>query len=221
MSEPERTSPRVRVGLVDDHDVVGIALEHALRNNPTLEFTGMARTVDDLLGTRSISLAVLDLRLADGSSPVRNVERLAASGVGAVAYTSAENPYLVRLVARSPILGIERKSAPLGNLIETLERAAAGATVMSPDWAAAMDSDPALARAGLSPKEQEVLALFATGFKAQAVASQAGVAVPTVDDYVRRIRAKYAKVGRPAYTKVDLYKRAIEDGFLPLPDGGR
>jgi hypothetical protein len=38
-----------------------------------------------------------------------------------------------------------------------------------------------------------------------------------VDDYVRRIRAKYAKIGRHAPSKVDLYKRAVEDGFLPPP----
>jgi two-component system, NarL family, response regulator DevR len=37
---------------------------------------------------------------------------------------------------------------------------------------------------------------------------------------VRRIRSKYARIGRNADTKIDLYKRAIEDGFLPLPDSG-
>jgi hypothetical protein len=42
--------------------------------------------------------------------------------------------------------------------------------------------------------------------------------VSTIEDYVRRIRAKYARAGRPAMTKVDLYKRAVEDGFLPAPN---
>ncbi len=39
----------------------------------------------------------------------------------------------------------------------------------------------------------------------------------TVNDYLLRIRAKYAQQGREALTKVDLYKRAVEDGVLPPP----
>jgi hypothetical protein len=35
---------------------------------------------------------------------------------------------------------------------------------------------------------------------------------------VRRIRQKYARAGRPAHTKIDLYKRAVEDGILPSPE---
>jgi DNA-binding CsgD family transcriptional regulator len=71
--------------------------------------------------------------------------------------------------------------------------------------------------AGLSGRERRVLALFADGMKAQLVASTLGLSESTVDDYLRRIRAKYAKVGRPANTKIDLYKRALEDGILPYP----
>ena len=88
---------------------------------------------------------------------------------------------------------------------------------MSVDWAAALDSDPDLIQAGLSRQEQRALSLFANGNKEQSVASQMGIAQGTVDDYIRRVRAKYALVGRRADTKVDLYKRAVEDGFRPLP----
>ena len=92
---------------------------------------------------------------------------------------------------------------------------------MSAEWAAAIDSDPTLDDAKLSGQEQRVLTLFSAGLKAQAVASAMNIAVPTVEDYIRRIRSKYGEIGRPAYTKVDLYKRAIEDGFLPLPSNGQ
>ncbi|MFJ7624450.1 DNA-binding response regulator, partial [Rhodococcus erythropolis] len=40
----------------------------------------------------------------------------------------------------------------------------------------------------------------------------------TVNDYLQRIRQKYAAAGRPAPTKTDLYKRAVEDGVLPIPE---
>jgi two-component system, NarL family, response regulator DevR len=136
-------------------------------------------------------------------------------------FTSGESPYLVRSVSKSPIAGLIRKSESLPALVEAIRRVAAGEDSMSADWAAAIDGDPILASAGLSPQEQTVLSLFARGLKAQAVGAQMGIAVGTVDDYVRRIRAKYVRAGRPAHTKVDLYKRAVEDGILPAPDADR
>jgi len=207
--------------LIDDHEIVAIALEHALASVPELRYDGVTSTVDELFArTPQPELVVLDLRLADGSSPIGNVERLAAAGAKVVAFTSGENPYMVRLAARVPVLGIVRKSAPMSTLVDTLVRSAVGEPVMSTELASAMESDPDLDRAGLSPQEQQVLTLFATGVKAVAVASAVGIAESTVEDYVRRIRVKYARIGRPAHTKVDLYKRAIEDGFLPLPEQG-
>jgi two-component system response regulator DevR len=207
-----------RVGLVDDHEIVSVALAGVIAGLPELEFAGVAPTVDELLTARDdLDVVVLDLRLADGSSPVNNVARLDAHGINVLAFTSGENPYLVRLVSQTAVLGVIRKSEPVAVLAEALERAADGRPVVSTDWAAALDSDPKLSEARLSPQEQNILALFAGGNKTQAVASQAGIAIGTVDDYVRRIRAKYAKIGRHAPSKVDLYKRAVEDGFLPPP----
>jgi DNA-binding CsgD family transcriptional regulator len=45
---------------------------------------------------------------------------------------------------------------------------------------------------GLSPKEQEVLAQYASGNKWIAVAHRVGLSSSTVAEYVRRIRYKYA-----------------------------
>jgi DNA-binding NarL/FixJ family response regulator len=210
-----------RVALIDDHEIIALALREAISHVPELAFAGVAATVDELIDDYpDAGLVVLDLRLADGSSPIGNVERLVERGASVIAYTSGENPYLLRLVATTAILGIVRKADPVSVLVETLQQAAGGRAVMSTEWAAAIDSDPGLNDAGLSVQEQQVLRLFATGLKAQSVAAAMKIAVPTVEDYVRRIRNKYARIGRNADTKIDLYKRAIEDGFLPLPDSG-
>jgi two-component system response regulator DevR len=209
------------VVLIDDHEILALALREAVADVPGLRFAGVADTVDAALARfPDAGLAVLDLRLADGSSPIGNVERLVERGAAVIAYTSGESPYLMRLVASTPILGIVRKSDPVAVLVETLRLAAAGEPSMSTEWAAAIDSDPGLDAAALSEQEQHVLRLFATGLKAQSVAASVGISPATVEDYVRRIRAKYARIGRSADTKVDLYKRALEDGFLPLPDSG-
>ncbi len=215
---PVSSSRPTRVALVDDHAIVEVALRAALADITSVEFQGVSPTVHDLLAEHGdAELVVLDLRLADGSSPISNVSALREHGMRVIAYTSGEDPYLVRLVARTEVLGIVRKSAPVDVLLETIRAAADGQALMSTEWAAAIDADPELSDARLSAQEESVLAMFATGLKTQSVASALGIAVGTVEDYVRRIRSKYARVGRAAPTKIDLYKRAIEDGFLPIP----
>ena len=214
-----RTTP-YRLGLVDDHEIVAVAFSSLIGKMDDVELVCDARTVDDLLALgEHLDLVVLDLRLADGSSPVNNVERLAATGVNVIAFTSGENPFLVRLAAKTAVLGVVRKSEPVAVLEDSLLRAAAGLPVISTDWAAAVDSDPDLDQAGLSPQEQKVLSLFASGKKAQAVAYDAGIALGTVDDYVRRVRAKYAQAHRQVRSKSDMHRAAVEDGFLPGEQG--
>ena len=87
--------------------------------------------------------------------------------------------------------------------------------------AAAIDGDPDLGDVGLSPRQLEVLELYASGEKLDRVARLTGLAPQTVNDYLQRIRQKYAEAGRPAPTKTDLYKRAVEDGLLPIPERPR
>ena len=202
-----------RVGLIEDHRLVALGVIEVLGNGGF--HVEVAATVRDLLdrGGR-FALAILDLRLADGSSVGDNVSALRAVGIPVLVLTSGESADLVREAARSDVLGIVRKSRPEGEIRAAVADAIAGKPVASVDWAAALDADPQLADAGLSPREREVLALYAAGEKAQAVAAEMGISTPTVANYITRIRHKYAAVGRPAPTKVDLYRRAAEDRLL-------
>jgi DNA-binding NarL/FixJ family response regulator len=207
-----------RVGLVDDHEVVSVAVQSAVEQIADLEFVGSAPNVGELLRLFSpIDIAILDLRLADGSSPISNVQRLEAIGARTVVFTSGESPYLLRSVAKTQVFGIVRKSAPLDVLVNTLRSVAAGEADVSAEWASAMETDPVLGAAKLSGQEQLVLEHLANGLKAIAIGYELGIATATVDDYIRRIRAKYQRLGRPAHTRIDLYKRAVEDGILPPP----
>jgi two-component system, NarL family, response regulator DevR len=209
-----------RVALVDDHEVVSVAVRAAVAQLEDFDFVGSAGTVPELLiQFASVDIAILDLRLADGSSPVSNVKQLDAIGARTLVFTSGESPYLMRSVAKTSVFGIVRKSAPMAVLVDALRHVAAGETEMSAEWAAAIDTDPQLQSAHLSRQEQQVLELLARGYKSLTVAYELGIATSTVDDYIRRIRAKYQRVGRPAFTKIDLYRRAVEDGFLPPPAG--
>ncbi|WP_290806961.1 response regulator transcription factor [Herbiconiux sp.] len=203
---------------MDDHESVALGLREAFRGLREVDVVASASTVVELLAiTGDLDIVILDLRLADGSSPVVNAERLAERGAKVIAYTSGEHPQLIRLAATSDVVALVRKSSPIEVLIETVDGVRRGAHLLSPELAAAIHSDPHIRSAGLSAQEVNVLQLFADGVKSQVVASELGIAAGTVDDYVRRIRVKYTAAGRPAHTKVDLYKRAVEDGLLPVP----
>jgi DNA-binding NarL/FixJ family response regulator len=216
----DRSDEPVRViGLVEDHESVALGFAAMLADQPDLVLACTAATVAGLLVQRTdLDLAVLDLRLADGSSPKSNVEQLRAAGLETLIFTGAENPYLLRSAARAGVLGVVRKSEPAAVVIEAIRVAASGGQVASTEWAAAIDGDPELVDVGLSPRQLEVLELYASGEKLDRVARMTGLAPQTVSDYLQRIRQKYAEIGRPAPTKTDLYKRAIEDGWLPIPE---
>lgn len=216
MSPPPRT---VRLAHVDDHETVQLGLASLVAGHDDLELVISATTIDPVLPlVPTLDLVILDIRLSDGSTVDHNLAALHRAGARVLAFTAADNPADLRAASRSGVLGVVRKSDTSSAIIEAIRAAAHGAAVATTEWAAALDADPLLASAGLSPKEREVLALYAAGEKTVTVAHRAGLSASTVAEYVRRIRYKYALAGRPAHTKVDLYKRAVEDGILPSPE---
>lgn len=207
------------IGLVDDHFAVSLGLTALLKETDDLQLVATARTVPQLLETgKALDLVLLDLSLSDRSMPEDNVAALSEAGVPSLAYTSGENPFLIRSAARGGVRGIARKSQSPEQLLAAIRSCLRDdAEALTNEWAAAVDADPGLDAVGLSARQREVLELFACGESAKRVASQTGLSVTTVNDYLLRIRAKYAQQGRAAHTKVELYKRAVEDGVLPPP----
>lgn len=207
-----------RVGIVDDHSTVNLGVATLLENLDDLDLVASASTVNGLLATTTdLDIVILDLRLADGSAPAHNLALLHPCCPLVLAYTSGEDPKLLREGARAGIVGMIRKSEPPSVLVEALRAALRGEVVASTDWAAAIDADADIPSARLTPREAQVLELYASGEKADRVARQLGISRETVLDHVRRIRSKYAAVDRAAHTKVDLYRRAVEDGMLAPP----
>lgn len=206
------------IALVEDHALISLGFRDLVEGTPDLELAGLLESVDGLssLG-RDLDLVVLDLRLADGSSPESNIAAIHAMGAHVLIYTGGEDRRLIQSAARAGALGLIRKSSEPDVLLEAIRTAAEGKEVFGTDWAAAIDSDDALADARLSAREREILSLYASGLTAYSVARHLGVSRETVADYVSRIRRKYAEAGRPAQSRVDLYKRALEDGLLEGP----
>lgn len=207
----------LRVGMVDDHRSPIWGIERVLDPIPDMEFVCAAPTVAGVLTEKPLDVVLLDLRLDDGTTPRENVTTLTEHGIATVVYTSGEDPSLLRSAARAGVLGIVLKSADESMIVDTIRAASRGQEVLTTEWAAAIDGDPELAAVDLSPQLQKVLALYASGETSARVGAALGVSAETVNEYLKRIRQKYADAGRPTRTKIDLFKRAVEDGWLPVP----
>ena len=207
-----------RVGLIDDHPLYADALGLLLFGAADLEWVGAAATVDEFLRSApNVELAILDLRLADGSLPQENVEHLRAHGISVLVYTSGEHPLLLRSAARAGVLGVVLKSSPKAEVLAAIRSAARGEPVLTTEWAAAVDADPELHRVDLSPQQQRVLTRLADGEQVGTVARALGISSETVKQHSQRIRLKYAEAQRPIRSPQDYVRRAMEDGWTPYP----
>lgn len=204
-----------RLALVEDHALIARGFADLIATAPDLELVAAVESVSELSAISPPPLlVVLDLRLADGSTPAANVAAIHELGSYVLIHTGAEDRSLVQSAARSGALGLVRKSASPATLLNAVRQAVRGETVFTTDWAAAIDADAQLVDAKLTQREQAVLSMYASGESAPAVAAALGIGRDTVADYVKSIRRKYSHVGRAASSRVDLYRRAVEDGIL-------
>jgi DNA-binding NarL/FixJ family response regulator len=207
-----------RIGVVEDFATTRRGLVTIINQADGLSVVADAPTVPKLVDQgEPIDLALLDLRLSDDSTPRGNIELLRTLTTNILVFTSASEPFLIREALTSGVLGILRKSVDVDELIGAIRTAIDGQVVPTMEWATAIDSDPNLAAVDLSPRQRQILELYAAGEPASRVASITGLSAETVNSYVGRIKQKYSEAGRPAQTKTDLYKRALEDGWLPMP----
>lgn len=207
------------VALIDDHESVRLGLEAAFaRDSQTVVFSGSS--VNAYLDWRAGSgaapaeVVVLDLTLGDGSTVTENVSRLVNDGANVVIHSVADRPAAVREALSAGAAGVVSKSSALDDVLDAIRTVAEGEALNNVEWASAVDGDRDFADAQLSTREREVLRLYATGLPLKAVAERLGVAYSTAKENITRIRVKYVEVGRPAPTKVDLLRRAMEDGIV-------
>jgi len=204
--------------VIDDHDII------AKGCRLVFEDAGMPWSVCWYASLRDVEwpegrvLVILDLRLEDNSTPTQNLREIEQRGLPVIAYTSAESPILVREAIAGGVLAIVRKSGPSSDLVRAIQDALDGRPSASLDWAAALDADEDFVVDYLAPIEADVLAHYAEGEKSETVARILNLSKNTVNTYVARIRDKYRAAGRPADTRVDLFRRAAEDGLVSYYD---
>jgi len=211
------TDKEVKVAIVDDHEAIRIGFKGACQEYG-LHLVASAATVDELLASKDIDqceVVVLDLSLADGSIVTDNVRALLKAGAEVVIFSIGDKKNMVRAALRAGAAALVRKSQSMQELAKTIRMIATGIVVNNTETSAVIDADTEFKdEANLSPREREVLSLYASGFALKQVAAELDISISTAKEHIDRVRAKYSGVGRTASTKTDLLIRAIEDGII-------
>ena len=218
-------SHSIRLGIVDDHPPIIEGLCFAAirdeklaksRNSSPIRVSRVASTVDVLLAdSRFIfDVVALDLSLSDSSSPRTNVEKLVTAGCKVLIFTGIDDTKKTQQALAAGALGVSLKSQDLAYTLNLILRVAAGETIDNQELARAISSDQKFLNARLSSQQKEVLRLYASGFTREMVSAKGNGGTEAVKKSISRIRKKYASVGRPARTRIDLYHRAVEDGLI-------
>lgn len=216
----------IRVALIDDHESVRLGLEAACSRTETMGVVFSGESVAAYLDWRTLTqqhpadVVVLDLTLGDGATVTENVRRLVHDGSPVIIHSVADRPAAVREALVAGAAGVVSKASRIDEVISAVDTVARGESLDNVEWASAIDGDRAFADAQLSSRERDVLRLYAAGLPLKSVAERLGVAYSTAKENITRVRVKYVEVGRPAPTKVDLLRRAMEDGLVDEDSGG-
>jgi DNA-binding NarL/FixJ family response regulator len=219
---PAAAATAVRVAIVDDHESVRLGIRAACQE-AGFQVVAASASVSELwvaLAGRGCDVVVLDLSLGDGFSVTENVQHALSMGASVLVHSIADRVGLVREALAAGAAGVIPKSAATKTVIASIAAVARGDVLNNLEWASAIDADPEFGKAQLAQRERDVLHLYASGLPLSQVALKLNIKVSTAKEYLDRVRAKYVEVGRPARSKVELLRRAVEDGILALDDNG-
>lgn len=182
-----------------------------------IEFAGEAADGEQLraqVARGASRVVVLDPGLPDDSDVGEVVPWLLARRQRVLVFATAGQEAQIRQAVRAGAQGVSLLSEPVSETLARMRAVAAGEDVVPQRYLTPAD-DEAESSVTLSLREREVLALYVDGCDIATIARRLYLGENSVKEYLRRLRGKYNAAGRRASTKVDLLRRAIEDGVVP------
>lgn len=208
----------VRVMVIDDHPLLREAIRSRVHQiAPLAEFAYVGSSIREAVAVHQddpVDCTILDLDLGDGQSPVVNTAELVAAGCRVLIVSALADAATVRAALRAGALGFVSKQADIADFEDSFRLTVQGVPSTSRDVAAILSSDETPS-VPLSERERTAMVLYASGLKIDAVARRMNVKPATAQEYIRRVRAKYARAGTDVSTKTDLYRRARDEGLVP------
>lgn len=210
MTEFDRGGGRIRVLVVDDHDLFRTGLASLLSLQHDIEVVAQAsngRAAVRLAGELRPDVVLMDLHMNgfDGIEATREtLKRHPMARV--VAFTVASSDADVEAVIRAGACGFLVKDAPIDDVVRAVRAAAGGAPWLSSRAAEALmdhlrrvkeepvpDDDPV---SQLSPRELDVLRLIARGMENAQIAEELSISPRTAKNHVSSVLTKLGVFNR-------------------------
>jgi DNA-binding NarL/FixJ family response regulator len=191
---------KLRVLLVDDHEVVRKGVKALLEAQDNMVVVGEAGSAADAVrrvGYDSPDVVVMDVRLPDGSGvdACREV-RSRFPDVKVLMLTSYADEEALVAAIMAGAAGYVLKRIDSDELIRSIQRVGKGESLLDPEMTERLfrkirgeaEEDPLLGR--LSPQERRILDLIAEGMTNREIADELFLAEKTVKNYVSNLLGK-------------------------------
>lgn len=190
-----RTSPPIRLVLVDDHEVVRHGIRALVEAEPDLKVVGEAASAAEAVrrvGFDEPDVVVLDLHLPDGSGiEVCNRIRTVSPDSRVLILTAFADEDALAAARQAGASGFVLKRVHHFDLVNDIRRVASGGTAFDDapgTESAKRPDDPLLSR--LTDREKVILQLVAEGKTNREIADELFLAEKTVKNYVSNLLMK-------------------------------
>ena len=197
---PGGTRRRIRVFVVDDHELIRVGLRDLLAAEPDIEVAGEAATAqaaESQVPLLAVDVAVVDVRLPDGNGvEVCRQIRSACPGTACLMLTGYEDDHAVVAAILAGAAGYVMKQAAATDLVRAVRTVASGESTLGPEATQQVMAqlrghvellDPFSA---LSSQERRVLELIGEGLTNRQIAERMVLSQATVKNYVASLFAK-------------------------------
>jgi two-component system response regulator DevR len=206
---------RIRVLIVDDHQIVRQGLRSILEREPDLEVVGEAPSAEaalEVVGRTPPDVALVDIRL-EGMGGIELCRRLreVAPNVAVVMLTSFLNETLVRECVQAGARGYLLKDVNDLGLVQSIRSVVQGEAVLAPQAASLLVDWMQQRERGteLSAEDLHLLRLIARGLTNRELAAELFVSEGTVKDRVLELFRKMKVKGR-----VEAVMEGVRRGLL-------
>jgi two-component system response regulator DevR len=209
---------KIRVFLLDDHEVVRRGLRELLEAEDDLEVVGEAGSAEDAMArippTRP-DVAVLDVRLPDGNGvEVCREIRSTHPEIQCLILTSFADDEALFQSIMAGAAGYVLKQIKGTDLVDAVRRVADGQSLLDPAVTSRVlerlrtppETDERLAR--LTEQERKILDLIADGLTNRQIAERVHLAEKTVKNYVSNL---LTKLGMERRTQAAVYAAGLRD----------
>lgn len=208
-------SERIRVVLVEDHDLVREGLHALLMADPGFAVVGEARGVRDalrILEQTAPDVVLLDLRLGeeDGTA-VAQAARAMPLPPRVLVLSAADGPNDLRAALNAGAAGYLLKRTSPERLREAIRKVHGGEQVIDQAFVPmliGLPSEPRFAPE-LTPREQEVLDLVAQGLSNRRIAERLSIAPSTAQKHLEGLFRKFG-----AHDRTELVAQAFRRDLL-------